>query len=92
MCIPKKEKIVYLLGAGAMIDFGGPTTNELTEECKGIVKDSVLKDIFSNEKETPKSISIVIGSEGGFSVKEAERKNSVRIFLLSLRNLLDCRL
>ncbi|MBO7286670.1 MAG: SIR2 family protein [Bacteroidales bacterium] len=48
----KKEKIVYLLGAGAMIDFGGPTTNELTEECKDIVKDSVLKDILPLLDET----------------------------------------
>lgn len=42
----KKEKIVYLLGAGAMIDFGGPATSYLTEECKKKVKDSILKEII----------------------------------------------
>lgn len=42
----KKKKIVYLLGAGAMIDFGGPTTSYLTDECKKIVENSVLEKII----------------------------------------------
>lgn len=31
------KKIVYLLGAGAMIDFGGPSTSELTKKCENIL-------------------------------------------------------
>ncbi len=30
-------KIVYLLGAGAMIDFNGPKTAELTEDCRNLL-------------------------------------------------------
>ena len=33
----------------------------------------ILKEQFSSEKSFPKSVAIVIGSEGGFSIKEAER-------------------
>lgn len=33
---------------------------------------TILKDLFASENASPKSIAIVIGSEGGFSVKEAE--------------------
>lgn len=36
----------------------------------------ILKEQFANENQTPKTIAIVIGSEGGFSVKEAERAKS----------------
>ncbi len=37
----------------------------------------ILKELFAKETQIPQSISIVIGSEGGFSIKEAERaKNS----------------
>lgn len=35
-----KDKIVYLLGSGAMIEFGGPSTSRLTEGCKSIVLNS----------------------------------------------------
>ena len=33
---------------------------------------TILKELFLNEANIPQSIAIVIGSEGGFSVKEAE--------------------
>lgn len=33
------KRSVYLFGAGAMIEFGGPKTDELTEECIRIIKD-----------------------------------------------------
>ena len=47
------KKIVYLLGAGAMIDFGGPSTSELTKECENILcsmSHSYSKIISSLEK------------------------------------------
>ena len=31
-----------------------------------------LKDLFANSDSIPQSIAIIIGSEGGFSTKEAE--------------------
>lgn len=41
------SKTVYLLGAGAMIDFGGPKTASLTSDCRNIVEESSAKDIIT---------------------------------------------
>ena len=40
------NKIVYLLGAGAMLDFGAPTTHCLTEECKSILQNKDFNGII----------------------------------------------
>lgn len=40
------NKIVYLLGAGAMLDFGAPTTKNLTDDYKLIVQNGDYKEII----------------------------------------------
>ena len=40
------KKIVYLLGAGAMLDFDGPQTSTLTNAYKSIVQKSEYNGII----------------------------------------------
>lgn len=42
-----KKRVVYLLGAGAMIDFDGPSTSELTKLCSNLLKDHHCDSILS---------------------------------------------
>lgn len=61
MCKFKKNKVVYLFGAGAMIDFGGPKTSELSMIVKNVIDnccpkiikfmDSCYKNVKSENKE-----------------------------------------
>ena len=44
----------------------------------------LLKDVFSKETDFPKSISIFIGSEGGFSIKEAELAKENNAIMIGL--------
>jgi hypothetical protein len=43
-----KGRVVYLLGAGAMIDFDGPKTSELTDICADVFKKHNCKGILSS--------------------------------------------
>lgn len=47
-----KGKVVYLLGAGAMIDLGAPTTNDLTNDIKTIVQKCCIKKIIKSLDDT----------------------------------------
>lgn len=44
----------------------------------------ILKEIFQNKREYPQKIAIIIGSEGGFSVKEAEFAKNNGLILTGL--------
>lgn len=46
------KKIVYLLGAGAMLDFDGPKTGTLSNECASIVKDCGFSGIIESLDKT----------------------------------------
>ena len=43
-----KKKIVYLLGAGAMLDFDGPKTSELTDICVVVLKKYSCEGILTS--------------------------------------------
>lgn len=61
-----RKRVVYLLGAGAMIDFNGPATSELTLLCSNLLKkyycDKILSELESTYGERMYNFETIIAA------------------------------